>query len=311
MSLRVLFSDVDGTLVHYTKHLEHWGNFVEAAVASSPHRDFAYKDGHVTRDVLPLPPSTTGVIGHISLATLRLVRGLREAGCRFVIVSGARTSTMLQRMAFLPDSDAIVTENGGRIFLRTTSGLTSAPFEEDYEWRSLHNQQAGPARQESAPPAERVGALWDAYRRLVKEGWSPDATSYTTLVRVKREQPGKATPDLDALLAGLPEGLTTAVNLAYVDIFPTTSGKENAVKYLCAKYGGSLSDAACLCDDDNDIEMTRTVGHAFIPNITADTLREEIKRNPSKYTVASREGFAGTEESLDSVYTHFALPFPR
>lgn len=42
---------------------------------------------------------------------------------------------------------------------------------------------AGPFTQEDVDPQERKGALWDTYRRLVEEGWTPDVHSYTTSFR--------------------------------------------------------------------------------------------------------------------------------
>ena len=42
---------------------------------------------------------------------------------------------------------------------------------------------AGSSSQEDVEPHERKGALWDTYRRLVEEGWTPDVQSYTTSFR--------------------------------------------------------------------------------------------------------------------------------
>lgn len=50
-----------------------------------------------------------GVISH---ASLEKAAALRRAGAAFVIVSGARTSTVLQRLPYLPAADAIIAENG-------------------------------------------------------------------------------------------------------------------------------------------------------------------------------------------------------
>lgn len=50
--------------------------------------------------------------GFISQASLEKAAVLRQQGAAFVIVSGARTSTVLQRLPYLPAADAIVAENG-------------------------------------------------------------------------------------------------------------------------------------------------------------------------------------------------------
>lgn len=52
------------------------------------------------------------VQGVISQATLQKVADLRNAGVAFVIETGARTATLLQRLPYLPASDALVSENG-------------------------------------------------------------------------------------------------------------------------------------------------------------------------------------------------------
>jgi hydroxymethylpyrimidine pyrophosphatase-like HAD family hydrolase len=52
--------------------------------------------------------------GFISTASLQKAAALRQQGAAFVIVSGARTSTVLQRLPYLPAADAIIAENGER-----------------------------------------------------------------------------------------------------------------------------------------------------------------------------------------------------
>lgn len=49
-------------------------------------------------------------MGVISTATLRLFAALRLLGVRLVLVSGARSSTLLQRLPYLPAADAYVCE---------------------------------------------------------------------------------------------------------------------------------------------------------------------------------------------------------
>lgn len=54
-------------------------------------------------------------------------------------------------------------------------------------------------------------------------------------------------------MKGIPEGLIWAFNLGHADVFPATSGKENAAKYLMDKFDAAPSSSFLLCDDDNDI----------------------------------------------------------
>jgi hydroxymethylpyrimidine pyrophosphatase-like HAD family hydrolase len=103
----IIFSDLDGTLIHYP---------------SSDNNLSTKKDV----SVLNLPKSSSGLSGIISAQTLCSIRTIRNGNCggiggsnkgvKFVLISGMRTSTFLQRLPFLPKADAYATENGGRIF---------------------------------------------------------------------------------------------------------------------------------------------------------------------------------------------------
>ena len=58
---------------------------------------------------------------------------------------------------------------------------------------------------------------------------------------------------LDTVKNTVPEGLTYAFNLGHVDVFPVTSGKENAAKYIMERFDASPASSFLLCDDDNDL----------------------------------------------------------
>ena len=84
--MRVLFTDLDGTCVHYDVP-----EF--ATVADQPDATGLYPaaslDGARTTRLLRLPPSTSGAQGVISLETLRLYAALRQLGVKLVVISGA------------------------------------------------------------------------------------------------------------------------------------------------------------------------------------------------------------------------------
>lgn len=63
----------------------------------------------------------------------------------------------------------------------------------------------------------------------------------------------KTDDDVKAAMKGIPEGLMWAFNLGHADVFPATSGKENAAKYLMDKFDAAPTSSFLLCDDDNDI----------------------------------------------------------
>ncbi|GBF88185.1 hypothetical protein Rsub_00897 [Raphidocelis subcapitata] len=281
-----LFADIDGSLVHYP----------DAQSLAELER---------TADVLLLPPSTTGRVGVISRGTLERCARLRDGGARIAIVSGARTTTLLARLPFLPAADAYVSENGGRIFYPDDSGLTAAPLREDFEWRALLAPVAGPLRQEALPPAERQGIVWDYYRALSAAGWRLDASGYSTAFRLL-PTPGRGREETAAAIAARPPGLAASFNLGVADFYPAASGKEGAAAHLLARWGGAARAAAHLCDDDNDLPLAALVGRAFIPGITEASVSRAIEVDPSHFEVASGRWTDATEEMLDAAAAHFA-----
>lgn len=76
---------------------------------------------------------------------------MRQGGIKLVLITGARVSTLLQRMAFLPAADAYICENGGRIFYPDNSLPLALPIMEDMEWRNKHNTTGGLLASSSMP----------------------------------------------------------------------------------------------------------------------------------------------------------------
>ena len=135
-----------------------------------------------------------------------------------------------------------------------------------------------------------------------------DSVSYTTCVRVSAGEAGEEV--LQAQLAALPATLRYAYNLGAADVFPATSGKAAALRYVAQRWGIAPESARCCCmgDDDNDIAMTRAVSHAFLPGVNAPTLAAAVAAEPGRYTVATRAGFDASAESLRAVMEYFARP---
>ena len=120
----IVFSDVDGTLVHYPSD----DDTIEKAddIKASDDKD---DGGENNNKIIELPSSSTGMKGIISSKTLRLVQEIRKQNqqqqskvgskaksVKFVLVSGMRTTTLFKRLPSLPKADAYCSENGGRIF---------------------------------------------------------------------------------------------------------------------------------------------------------------------------------------------------
>ncbi len=68
------------------------------------------------------------------MPTLRQVLRPRLKQSLGILHAGARTSTVLQRLACLPLADAVVSENGGRIFVHDPALPTAAKIVEDTDW---------------------------------------------------------------------------------------------------------------------------------------------------------------------------------
>lgn len=247
--LNFVFSDVDGTLVHYPD-------------ATTQKDDI---------DILYLPPSSTGMRGIISAKTLQLCQTIRkDYNAKLILVSGMRTSTLLKRLPYLPKADAYASEAGGRIFYPETdlseyngtvitpvnftgsseSDLSPFGLKEDLDWRNeLSKEHAagidgyvGDAMvdflcqnkedNEIIPISLREGALWNFAKSLESEGFILDYKGYSCCFRVNRKQQNNeriSSDDFDSLsLRDVTKmGLATSVNLGCIDFYPKCSGKKN------------------------------------------------------------------------------------
>mmetsp|Transcript_32699 Transcript_32699/g.92759 ORF Transcript_32699/g.92759 Transcript_32699/m.92759 type:complete len:311 (-) Transcript_32699:136-1068(-) len=292
----ILFSDVDGTLVHYPEVMDKLGTVLGRSADGKGHT-MKTADG-TEHTVIKLHPSSTGMQGTVSLKALQQLKVARNMGFKIVVISGARTSTMMQRLPFLPLSDAVVTENGGRIFMHNTEMLNAAPYFEDMSWRDTQTA-AGPSDQDTVPPEDRKGPLWDIYRLLQKDGWQCDTNSYVTSFRIKIKQP-KTKEQLDEIMKQMPPSLTYSYNLGMADIYPATSGKDKAAQFLMNLWGVPAKDCSLLCDDDNDLGIAAVVNKVYLPSISAETIKAAAAAQPDKFFVAKSDGTLGTDEAVEA-----------
>ncbi|KAL3148732.1 hypothetical protein ABBQ38_014143 [Trebouxia sp. C0009 RCD-2024] len=301
-SFKVCFCDIDGTLVHNPTAEAEW---VAITGRSVPPGCFTYVERATGEQhkVLRLPPTSTGSQGVISIKTLTKLDRLRKGGVRLVLITGARLSTFLTRMAFLPAADAYVCENGGRIFYPNAAAPVAFPIGEDMNWRQRHNETVGPPDTDGRPPLERPGTLWDLYRQLDADGWSLDASSYTTNFRVKANS-GKTPDDIANVVNSLQPGLTSSYNIGKADFYPVTSGKRNAAQHIVDGFGSNMTDAFLLCDDDNDMELAVAVEKAFLLSISSDFVQKTVTANPDKFFVSQTAGIIATEEVLEQIESH-------
>lgn len=283
----IVFSDIDGTCVHYDmgETLVHFSADLdfEGEIPLGLERAQFPNDGRLAW-VLALPESSSGSRGIISVDSLKGFARLQgDFGCRVVLVSGCRCSTLIQRIPYLPKADAYVCESGGRIFYPSQRGLV-----EDLGWRNAHNALP-PAQPSTVAPETYSGYLWNFYRCLKSKGINIDRKNYSTAFRVK-----------DTRVSGqdVPSTLAYSTNLGSLDIYPKTSGKLNAAIYLMKRFGSGPESSVFMCDDDNDIELALHVSRAYLPGITSESMQKIVEENKDHFYVAKRNGIWGTEEVL-------------
>lgn len=296
--LRAIFSDLDGTIVHFPKWFETHGTRIvsrdddlKTAVVESPSGE--------RRECRLLPSSTMGD-GFVSERTIELVKQLRDEGIAFVIVTAARKSTLFERHPMLPACDAACCETGSRVYLGTDNGLDGL----DLSWAARFEHITGPLERE-LDPMQRPEPLW-AFFRLLKErvpGLKCDSRSYYGCFRVDT----KDDPAIDArlrevLAADLPDGIDWAMNLGKFDFFPSASGKGNVVAYLQGKFGVAQEESACLFDDDNDLPMAQKCSIHFLPGLTSKSVERAALEHPEWVVAPSAgQGVFAIEECLETL----------
>jgi len=224
-------------------------------------------------ELIHLPPSKTGTRGVISTRTLQLCSELRSGGVPFILVSGMRTTTLFQRMPYLPRADAYVSESGGRIFYpcsisnneKDASGLVEGvaiqpisypnispedaePFAlvEDLDWKqriSKLDAAGSDGFDNDLPTEHRKGKLWEFASSLLQKGYVLDTSGYATSYRInRRHQSAQLAATFDDYLEqcskkdGIPDGLDCSTNLGCVDVYPAMSGKKNCAEHLVQRF---------------------------------------------------------------------------
>lgn len=292
--LRAVFSDVDGTLVHYAKDFEKHG---VRLVSSDEETLTAVVEGPTgdRRDCRLLPSLTMGP-ACVSERTIELVNGLRKTGVLFGVVTAARKSTMLTRWPLLPDCDVRVSESGSRIWVGE---------ELDAYFAARFESICGPMDRELVGADSREEPLWQFFRQLREEvpDLKVDAKSYYGMFRTDTQ----GDTAVEAALRGriesaLPTGVSWAMNLGKYDFYPSAAGKGNAVKYLQERFGISKSETACLFDDDNDLCMAEQCGTHWLPGLTSRSVVFEAAIHPSWHVAKKAgQGVFAIEECLEAL----------
>lgn len=293
--IRAIFSDLDGTLVHFPAWFEEYGSTItsrdpdgKTAIVRSPSGE---------ERVCRLLPSSTMGDGLVSERTIALVDELRRRGILFCVVTAARKSTLLERYPMLPAADAAVCETGSRIFRGSLDN-------QDYVWPKRFEHITGSLDRE-LDVRLRPEPLWQFFRKLESEvpGLKCDSRSYYGCFRVDTKGDSGVEAALRACIAdGLPPEVNWAMNLGKFDFFPASSGKGNAVAYLQAEFNVAPEECVCLFDDDNDLPMAQLCGVHFLPGLTSQSVQRAAMEHPTWHVAsAAGQGVFAIEECLEKI----------
>jgi hypothetical protein len=129
--IRIVFSDLDGTLIHYpnnTTAADSKTTSTTTTTTNTTHNDNDDDDAapEKTPMIITLPASSTGLTGTLTRETMALCRVIRRGrssrgggggSCKLAFISGMRFNTLLSRIPYLPRADAYACDSGGRIFI--------------------------------------------------------------------------------------------------------------------------------------------------------------------------------------------------
>lgn len=335
--LGAVFSDIDGTLVHYKDKLEHHLGYkyqgkTDRVFNGLPIHEWKHESsGDAVIETVAVPSATLGG-GFCSVKTIQLVKELRAQGVLFCVLTGARTSTFIERRdsGSIPEADYCVCEGGGRLW--GPSG------ELDEAWADQFAAVTGPWRNQlDGPCDQKQGPLWDCYRRLaetdvlgsgtgkVKLDGKSFATAFMADVRgdtTVSPTLGMATvSDKEEALRRLMEQELTpkyhvamVVNLGKAHVGPVGLDKSSAVEHIARLAGVRLHGrpvdpslasssryAAALFDDENDLTFAELCSVGFAPSIAHPSVVPHMEKLGSNFVRAPIEGFLGTEFAVEQL----------
>jgi hydroxymethylpyrimidine pyrophosphatase-like HAD family hydrolase len=320
----MVFSDLDGTLLHYPSDMpkSNAGNQILILPPSSTGMRgiISSKTLSLIDDIRKCGIKFVLVSGMRTSTFLKRLPYLPRADA-YCTEAGGRI--------FYP-TDNVSDKNVFVVKLRNYDGAGKhvlKPFGivEDMEWAKLIEKSAGQYDSPDLKELERHpcstnklkekdGLLWDFARNLAHKGFVLDTKGYSACFRVnKKQQTTISDEEFDSLLNGSIKpfpGLSSSINLSCIDFYPDTSGKKNCCLYLAQKFFcDSMADtvankfvanhAVCMCDDDNDLEMAMACKHAYIPEISSQSMKDIIDKYPERFTQTGggEKELSGTDSS--------------
>lgn len=327
-----IFSDIDGTIVHYDKTLKGQGYALlaaddpasAAALAGIPNPwslPTSVWRHEATNTAVPCfhVPSLTLGGGYISCRTLHLVDVLRSHGVAYVLMTGARTSTLLARRksGSLPTADFDVGEGGGKIWARDGAAPDVA-VAVDAAWSARFAHVTGPIEQLDDDPAVRRGPLWQCFQELRAQGYHLDCVSMSTSFLVDlgksavvTSKPATVEEAERALKQAFDDDYSHRFNVTYItnlgkgQVCATGCGKRTVMDYVLCLRGLVAVEAVAFFDDENDLAFAAQCGGGFLPSVAHSSvtvkLQEKQRLGEANWFRPTIDGLLGTDEGLTQV----------
>lgn len=271
-----IFSDLDGSLCFHGKI--HKINTIGKSKIGNGNGNLIVQDdfSNINREVYDFSNKLYDV--YFDIYTEKLCQKLSKKN-DFIIVTGARFSTIQSRKKRLGFVNYIIYENGGIILDKN--------WEKDKVW----DERIRPS----------LNDLEKIINELEKDNWNLDIEGRKTSVRIReKDNKNKSLETLNNKLV-LPNTLKKTRNLGSIDIIPKLSGKENAVKYLIEK--NKYQSLIGIGDDINDIGMLKLMNKSFV---LGNSYREvlDVAKNKNWY-VSKKKYFESINEILEIISQDF------
>jgi HAD superfamily hydrolase (TIGR01484 family) len=275
----VVFSDIDGTLIHRTTDGTNGNDAV--AILDGKHGEH-------------------GVVRYISRRTQQLIRLIQDEGHLFVCITGRRQSSFAAVASFIPH-DFSLCENGGVVLCKTKHTGDNL---DDGQHKRGEVDRLG--KQWEKHLEQSVSALWEYEDQLRSEGYSTDSKGMRAKFRVfvgsDPKDAGTMTEEQKRALEikirdeAAERGLESVRMIDFLDVMPSAGGKANALAFVMHRLGIPADRAICLGDDMNDLSMLTAARWAACPG----NAREQVKSvcQERGHFVSTLTAHAGTVDIL-------------
>lgn len=275
--IRLLASDVDGTLVHRSP--------------GSLQQD--------TEDLIHVEPGRDNFVGVTARAQLER---LKQRGIPIVLITSRRQFTFAPLSQHLPHSLAVIEE--GCVVLDAAGAA-------DHEWlEAIAASLGATVNAGGRVVGGKLGAVIDSLDSCsaAKRGELVVETGGFLVafkVTLSQDELRKAFPEPRAYVAGLASGLDDGLRVSLnmqdqsLVVIPVVAGKKLAMDYVLARHGLDWREVCAFGNDLNDLEMLAEAGYAMTLRGAQADVEALVRRR--RGFVANAAGPLGTSEMLEQV----------